>query len=67
MMLKDLDIDLLKYVKGDKLTDEPHKETLTQGYHSWIRVLIAFINYLDFEKEIEIKNVTNETFNNYWF
>ena len=67
LMLTDFDIDLLQYVKNNTKSDVQEKETLTRGHLGWIRVLIAFINYLDFPSESQLEEITINIFNKYRF
>ena len=67
-MLNDVDIDPLEYIKNDEeMSDNNHRETLARGHRGWIRVLIAFIRYCDFETETELEEITIDIFNNYRF
>ena len=66
LMLNDVDIDPLEYIKNDEeMSDNNHRETLARGHRGWIRVLIAFIRYCDFETEKELEEITIDIFNNY--
>ena len=67
LMLADFDIDLLQYHKDADDTESAEKDTLSRGHRGWIKVLIAFIKYLDFETESQLEEVNLDIFNEYRF
>ena len=66
-MLADFDINLPQYYKDVKDSDTPEKDTLSQGHREWIRVLIAYIKYLDFDMENQLEEIDIDIFNEYRF
>ena len=67
LMLADFDIDLLQFYKDVKGSGTPEKDTLSRGHRGWIRVLIAFIKYLDFDTENQLEEIDIGIFNEYRF
>ena len=65
--IRDTDIELLEYVRENKENETTELCKLTRGHHSWIRVLIHFIEHLELQSENQLEEVTFDDFNEYRF